>query len=251
MEGEEVGAFELVRRRWRGVEEPAEFVEVPGPLHAVEEFDGFELEFVAGLRGDAGAEVKMGKTFAGGPFDGAGHEDHAEVPAAVGEVVERVVVVHDAWGLDVEQDGSEFAFGSVRIGFGEVEQVADDGAGEDTVEPFRVHDAGPEAVVGVGHPTGAAFGCVCELGLGDEFHPDGGAFPEDAAVLGGGPPFGEWDAEIPDEVEPVHLRVTRKETGVEGVGGCLARFEETPDDVGVEISRVVGCGLGEEEFHGR
>lgn len=169
MEGEELGGVEAVTARDVRLKQVAEFVEIRRPAESVEEFHGLELEFVPGLLRDAGAEVEVLVACLGEVFDSPGHQDHSKIPRGLGEVVEGVVVIRDAGCIEVQQRGSEFA--SVRF-LGEVEQVADDGAGEQAVEAFRVQDALAEAFVGVRQPAGAAFRGDGEVGLRDQFHPD-------------------------------------------------------------------------------
>lgn len=243
-----VGGFEevFVADGLAAVDEVAEFFEVAGPLEAVEELGVFELGFVEGVLGVAGAEVGEAVAGVGEEFDGGGHHEHAEVALVVVEVVEGVVVVAEAGFFEVEGDGADFLAGFF---VGEEEDVGEDFGGEDAIQPFVGHFILTEFDVGVGFVEVAALVGKFELFARDEGGFDVGAFAEDAAVFGGEFEIGEIDADVAAEVKAVELGGAGEEAGAKEVGRSFARLGEGPDGVGEDVVFVRGPGFGEEEFH--
>lgn len=248
-EGEEAGVFEEVVGGGvlLALEEPLEFLEVWGPMDAVEELAAGELGFVEGGTGVAGAEVDVVIIGGGKVLDGLGHDVDAEVLVEVGGAVKGEVVVSEAGWFEVEGNVADFLAG---IG-GEDEEVREEAGSEEFVEAFVTHDPGAETGFGVVFAEFAPFGSEIELGAGDEFDADAGEFAEDAAVFGGGFEGGEIDAEVAGEVEAVEVFGAGKEAGGEELSRSFAGFREGPDDVGKDVVLVVGGGFGEEEFHSR
>src|SRR6267142_1498325 len=79
-----------------------EFIEIGGPSDSVEEFRAGKLSFVERILAITGAQVEKLKIAFRKQPDRARHHEHAEIPAVVVEVVERVIVVRHRARLEVK-----------------------------------------------------------------------------------------------------------------------------------------------------
>ena len=233
----------------RRVQQVPQLRRVARPTQPVEELHGLELKLVPRLVRHARAQVHVPEPFPRKPFHRARHQDHPKVSAASREVVKSVVVVRQTRLNEVEQHRPHLPRLAARSVLLEVQDMGDDPAGQQPRQPLRRKHARPEALRSKAQPRIASDGSYLELRHGQETGTNAAGLAQDPSVLRRRPPFGQRQTQVPHEVKPVERGRCRQESRLKRVRHRLARLQEPPDDVGIQVSRVVRRGLGEQELH--